>query len=175
MGRTINNVFLWNAFAALVIPCSSYGQATPTLEETAELIQRTVQHSEIVLTGTRTFPGSAKFTYEKFDVSGCTATVVTRHGMWGPVPSGTIDSFAFDLKNVDLVAVQVVGFAKSDVSLLKVQGTVPATTTTFDRKTGTTTESRSNIFEVLLKDRALAERIEAALARGAQLCGAKNV
>jgi hypothetical protein len=174
MGRTINNVFLWSAFAALVIPCSSYGQARPTLEETAELIQRTVQHSDIVLTGTRTFPGSAKFTYEKFDVSGCTVTVVTRHDMWGPVPRGTVDSFAFDLKNVDPGAVQVVGFAKSDVSLLKVQVTVPVTTTTFDRKTGTTMESRSNIFEVLFKDRAIAERIQAAFSHGAQLCGARN-
>jgi hypothetical protein len=76
---------------------------------------------------------------------------------------------------VDPAATQVVGGGKNDISLLKVQVTVPVTTTsTIDKKSGTTTESRSNIFQVLLKDRAIAERIEAAFARGAQLCGARN-
>jgi hypothetical protein len=110
------------------------------------LIQRAVQHSEIMLTGTKTFPGSTKFTYEKFEVSGCNVTVVARHDMWGRFPVGPSILSPFNLKNVDPAAMQVVGGAKSDVSLLKVQVTVPVTITTIGKKSGTTTESRSNIF-----------------------------
>jgi hypothetical protein len=76
--RCMPKVFLLSVIAALGIPGSSYGQAVPTLEETGELIQSTVEHSEIASIGTRqTLPGGAKYTYEKFEVSGCYSGIIT--------------------------------------------------------------------------------------------------